>query len=51
MQQAVLDRDAEGGLVRKAGIMGIVSQGGRLQCDDTIRVVLPPLQHIKLERV
>jgi MOSC domain-containing protein YiiM len=48
---AVLDRDAEGGLVRKAGIMGIVSQGGRVQCDDTIRVELPPLPHIKLERV
>lgn len=48
---AVLDRDAEGGLVRKAGIMGIVSQGGRVQRDDAIRIELPPLPHIKLERV
>lgn len=48
---AVLDKDADGGLVRRAGIMGIVSQGGRVQRDDAIRVELPPLPHIKLERV
>jgi len=48
---AVLDKDADGGLIRKAGIMGIVSQGGRVQRDDVIRVELPPLPHIKLERV
>ncbi|MDL2401147.1 MOSC domain-containing protein [Rhizobium mayense] len=49
--QAVLDRDADGGLIRKAGIMSIVSRGGRVRPDDAIRVELPPLPHIKLERV
>lgn len=48
---AVLDKDADGGLIRKAGIMGIVSRGGRVQPDDEIRVELPPLPHAKLERV
>ncbi len=48
---AVLDRDADGGLVRKAGIMGIVLQGGLVQRDDVIRVELPPMPHIRLERV
>ncbi len=48
---AVLDRDADGGLVRKAGIMGIVLQGGLVQPDDTIQVELPLLPHIRLERV
>jgi len=49
--QAVLDRDADGGLIRKAGVMSIVSRGGLVRPDDTIRVELPPLPHIKLERV
>lgn len=48
---AVLDRDAAGGLVRKAGVMAIVSQGGSVRRDDIIRIELPPLPHIKLERV
>ncbi|MBB3424962.1 MOSC domain-containing protein YiiM [Rhizobium sp. BK312] len=48
---AVLDKDADGGLVRKAGIMSIVVQGGRVQRDDAIHVELPPLPHVKLERV
>ncbi|MFS8115782.1 MOSC domain-containing protein [Rhizobium jaguaris] len=48
---AVLDRDADGGLIRKAGIMSIVLRGGRVQRDDAIRVELPALPHIKLERV
>jgi hypothetical protein len=48
---AVLDRDAAGDLIRKAGIMATVSRGGRVQRDDKIRVELPPLPHEKLERV
>ncbi|MBL1421053.1 MAG: MOSC domain-containing protein [Alphaproteobacteria bacterium] len=49
--KAVLDRDAEGGLVRKAGIMGIIIQGGVVKADDEVRAVLPPKPHHKLERV
>jgi MOSC domain-containing protein YiiM len=47
----VLDHDAEGGLIRKAGIMGVVVVGGLLHATDGIRAVLPPQPHRKLERV
>jgi MOSC domain-containing protein YiiM len=49
--QAVLDRDAEGHLVRKAGIMGIVLLGGEVRPKDLIRVELPAGPHRRLERV
>lgn len=48
---AVLDRDEQGQLIRKAGIMGIVVQGGTIRPQDTIEVRLPPLPHLALERV
>jgi len=38
---AVLDRDAQGGLIRKAGVMGIVHQGGEVRPGDAIRVERP----------
>ena len=48
---AVLDRDAAGNLVRKAGVMGIVVSGGEVTAGDRIAVVLPPEPHDRLERV
>ncbi len=42
---AVLDRDAEGGLVCKCGIMAVVLGGGEVRPGDAIRVTLPPLPH------
>jgi MOSC domain-containing protein YiiM len=39
---AVLDRDAQGQLIRKAGIMGVVLSGGEVRPADRIRVELPP---------
>lgn len=48
---AVLDRDAQGKLVRKAGIMGVVLAGGTIHPGDVIRAELPPLPHEALERV
>ena len=48
---AVLDRDADGQLVRKAGIMGIVLVGGELRAGDAINVELPALPHRALEIV
>ncbi|GGP23720.1 MOSC domain-containing protein [Silvimonas iriomotensis] len=48
---AVLSRDAEGNLVRKAGVMAIVLAGGEVRPGDSISVCLPPLPHHKLERV
>jgi MOSC domain-containing protein YiiM len=47
----VLDRDPQGRLIRKAGIMGIVLAGGVVEVDDPIRIVLPPEPHRPLERV
>ena len=48
---AVLDRDENGGLIRKAGIMGVVRAGGRVRPGDAIRVTLPDGPHVRLERV
>jgi MOSC domain-containing protein YiiM len=49
--KAVLDRDAQGRLVRKAGIMGIVLRGGPIRPGDRIQVELPDEPHLPLDRV
>jgi MOSC domain-containing protein YiiM len=41
LMAAVLDRDAAGALIRKAGIMGVVLVGGDVCPGDTIRVQQP----------
>lgn len=41
LTQAVLDRDATGGLVRKAGVMAVVVAGGQVAAGDTVTVQLP----------
>jgi len=51
LMAAVLHRDSEGRLVRKAGIMGIVLSGGDVRPDDPITTTLPPEPHRRLERV
>lgn len=48
---SVLDRDADGNLIRKAGIMGIVISGGEVCPGDSIRVVLPPEPRCPLQPV
>ena len=48
---AVLGRDAQGRVVRKAGIMGIVLEGGEIRPGDAITVTLPAQPHRALERV
>lgn len=48
---AVLGRDAEGRIIRKAGIMGVVLDGGVVASGDAIAVTLPALPHRALERV
>lgn len=45
LMAAVLGRDADGNLVRKAGIMGIVVADGEVRPGDPIRVELPPEPH------
>jgi MOSC domain-containing protein YiiM len=49
--KAVLGRDAQGKIVRKAGIMSIVLEGGEIAPGDGIGVTLPALPHRALERV
>jgi MOSC domain-containing protein YiiM len=48
LMAATLDRDANGDLVRKAGIMGVVVAGGDVRPGDRVRVELPaePHQHL-----
>jgi MOSC domain-containing protein YiiM len=45
LMAATLARDAEGNLVRKAGIMGIVIVGGKVQAGDPIELQLPNNPH------
>ncbi len=42
LMQATLDRDPDGRLIRKAGIMGIVIAGGEVRPGAPIAVELPP---------
>ncbi len=51
LMAATLDRDEEGNLVRKAGVMGVVVSGGEVRPGDAIRVELPPAPHEPLEPV
>jgi MOSC domain-containing protein YiiM len=48
---AVLDRDAQGNLVRKAGIMGVVLASGEVRTGDPIHVELLPEHNQRLEPV
>ena len=51
LMKAVLDRDEQGNLIRKAGVMGIVLTDGEVYVNDDIRVELPPETHEPLKPV
>jgi MOSC domain-containing protein YiiM len=51
LMAATLDRDADGSLIRKAGIMGIVLVDGEVRPGDPIEVELPPEPRVPLEPV
>jgi len=52
LMDALIDRDEDGQLIRKAGVMGIVLSGGPVRPGDPIEVVLPAAEpHRPLERV
>jgi MOSC domain-containing protein YiiM len=51
LMAAILDRDGDGNLIRKAGIMAIVVSDGTVRQGDAIRVELPPLPHRALAPV
>jgi MOSC domain-containing protein YiiM len=48
---AVLERDNQGALIRKAGIMAIVLADGEVRAGDSIIIDLPPEPHHPLEVV
>jgi len=51
LMKAVLDRDGDGRLVRKAGVMAVVVTGGIVAAGDQVTVTYPPLPHVPLEPV
>ncbi len=51
LMAATLDRDADGNLIRKAGIMAVVLTGGEVRAGDAIEVELPAGEHRPLEAV
>jgi len=51
LKAAVLGRDEQGKLIRKAGIMGIVLTSGKVQIGDLIWIELPQQPYRALERV
>ena len=51
LMDALLDRNPDGTLIRKAGIMSVVLKGGTVKPGDAIRVTLPPEPHRPLEPV
>lgn len=51
LMAAVIERNQQGKLTRKAGIMSIVITGGDVRPGDAICAVLPPPPHIPLDRV
>jgi MOSC domain-containing protein YiiM len=51
LRAAVLGRDEQGNLIRKAGVMGIVRTSGEVQVGDLIRIELPQQPYRPLERV
>lgn len=51
LMNAVLDRTADGQLVRKAGVMGVVLAGGVIRAGDIIRIEAPDGPFQKLEPV
>jgi MOSC domain-containing protein YiiM len=48
---AVLERDAQGRTLRKAGVMAVVTAGGKVAAGDAITLLLPDQPHRPLEPV
>jgi len=49
--EATLDHDAQGNVIRKAGVMAVVLGSGPVRPGDTITVELPPAPHHPLQPV
>jgi len=48
---AVLERTSDGQVIKKAGVMGVVKEGGLVRVNDPIAIKLPPPPHQPLEGV
>ena len=51
LMAAVLDRDTQGNLIRKAGIMCVVLSGGEIRPGDPILIELPRGPPMRLQEV
>lgn len=51
LTRAVLDRDTEGRLIRKAGVMAVVRDEGVVRAGDPIHIIPPSCPHRPLEPV
>jgi MOSC domain-containing protein YiiM len=51
LMSAVLGRDTDGKLIRKAGVMGIVTESGEIRPGKLIQIKLLPEPHQRLDRV
>ena len=51
LMKATLDRDADGEIVMKSGIMGVVLAEGEVRPGDPIGVELPPEPHVRMQKV
>jgi MOSC domain-containing protein YiiM len=51
LMAATLDRDSDGELIRKAGVMAVVLTGGAIRAGDPIRAELPAEPHQPLEAI
>ena len=51
LMKATLDRDEDGNIVMRSGIMGVVLAGGEVRPGDAIGVELPPPPHVRLQKV
>jgi MOSC domain-containing protein YiiM len=51
LMKATLDRDDDGNVVMKSGIMGVVLAGGEVRPGDPIGVELPPEPHVRMQKV
>ncbi len=51
LMSAVLERDASGQLIRKAGVLAIVISGGTIAAGEAVEIELPPPPHASLQPV
>ncbi len=51
LMKAVLDKDENGNLIRKSGVMAVVLKGGIVKAGDVIKTILPEGEHRPLECV